>query len=70
MTARELLQYLINCLDRDAELSAQEITKILRGCEKEANARILIPVEGKIKMLEVHVRNLGIHHGLTGQEPA
>lgn len=60
MTCRELIQNLKSNLEREFEFNDQQIEVNMIGNSREAKAKILIPIEGKIRVVEINAKDLGL----------
>lgn len=66
MTAKDLIQSLKNNLERESLFTDSEvIVNIQSSDEKSTKATLRMYIEGKIHLLEIHAKDLGVFEGIN-----
>ncbi len=66
MTPKQLLQNLIDGVERESMFSDREVqTTPLQSDEKSAKTTVCIQVEGKTRIVEIQARDLGVFEGIS-----
>ncbi len=64
MTPKNILQILKSNLETDSQFGDNNVNVQLQSSEKVAKATVQILVEGKVRLVEVWAKDLGLFEGL------
>lgn len=65
MTAKSILQSLKSNLERESQFSEENVLVQMQASEKAYKVTVLIPIEGKVRLIEVTAKDLGISDGIN-----